>query len=262
MKFVNLKLVMALVVATGIQSCSEDDDTSSTNTGNTSNNTITTPTAALDEFDTGNVSYSFSGNQLVIQANGLPNHTSNYWSSSATLYDANDPCMTSAMPTPHEIESTAMDYTLTVNATPVIASNTTSTGLGAIGIAVSGAPIYNENEGNNQALDATMATTLDCAGAHGGPTGYHYHTESRAAGYISFDDEKLVGIMMDGFLLYGRKCSSAGGYPSDLDASGGHSSSTQHSSESYYHYHILNSPLVSDYYALFAEDLKGEVGSF
>lgn len=261
MKSLNLKLLVALLFLMGSQSCSEDDDDGGTNPGG-STGSVTTPTAALNEFDSDNVSYSFSDGNLIIQANGLPNHTSNYWSTTAALYDANDPCMTSSMPTPHVIEDVAMDYTLTVSATPGLASSSTSTGLGAIGIAISGAPIYNEQEGNNQPLDATMATTLDCAGAHGGPTGYHYHVESRADGYISFDDEKLVGIMMDGFLIYGRKCSSAGGYPSDLDESGGHTSSTQHSSEDFYHYHIINSPLVSDYYAIFGEDLKGTPGSF
>eukprot|EP00657_Telonema_sp_P-1_P007353 TRINITY_DN27169_c0_g1_i1.p1 TRINITY_DN27169_c0_g1~~TRINITY_DN27169_c0_g1_i1.p1 ORF type:complete len:108 (+),score=13.07 TRINITY_DN27169_c0_g1_i1:136-459(+) len=79
---------------------------------------------------------------------------------------------------------------------------------------------------------STQSTGLDYAGAHNGPGGYHYHLESADVPEnttLSFDDEKLVGIMADGFLLYGRKCNSNGNHPSNLDASGGHTSSTQHS---------------------------------
>ena len=41
--------------------------------------------------------------------------------------------------------------------------------------------------------------------------------------------------------MYGRKCNSTGAYPTDLDASGGHTTTTQYTaSEEEYHYHIIN----------------------
>ncbi|MGB5320425.1 MAG: YHYH protein, partial [Eudoraea sp.] len=67
---------------------------------------------------------------------------------------------------------------------------------------------------------------------------YNYHLEPVA---FSDDDENLVGILLDGVFLYGRKCNSSGGYPSDLDTSGGHTTITQYTDgEEEYHYHIIN----------------------
>ena len=54
---------------------------------------------------------------------------------------------------PGNIDDFNGSYTLTVPASPTKASNSSSTGLGAIGIAVSGAMIYNDEEGPNVPLD-------------------------------------------------------------------------------------------------------------
>ncbi|MEM7369004.1 MAG: YHYH protein [Bacteroidota bacterium] len=220
-----------------------------------------TPTAAFDEFDTQNVTISFNGNSVTLETNGIPNHPSYYFATTNSLYNGDDECMTSSMPTPHTIDDETVGFSITVDTNPSFASSSTETGLGAIGICTSGAPIYNEQEGNNRSLDEMLANTLDCGGGHGGPTGYHYHAEARSSDLgLSFDDESLVGIMIDGFLLYGRKCSASGSYPSDLDASGGHTSETHHSNgESFYHYHIINDFLVADYIALFSVDLQGNI---
>jgi hypothetical protein len=135
---------------------------------------------------------------------------------------------------------------------PELASNTTATRLGAIGIAVSGAAIYNDQEGNGPLEQA--AGSLDYTGGHIGPSVYHYHLEPIA---FSNDDENLVGIMADGFFIYGRKCHSVDGYPSDLDESGGHTATTQHTDESEYHYHIINELYLNEHYIIFAGDYQG-----
>ncbi|MEP0302812.1 MAG: YHYH protein, partial [Maribacter dokdonensis] len=104
------------------------------------------------------------------------------------------------------------------------------------GIAVSGSSIFNDQEGGG-ALDQAAAS-LDWTGAHIGPGVYHYHLEPKA---FTNDDDNLVGILLDGVFLYGRKCSATGDYPTDLDASGGHTSTTQYTDgEEEYHYHIIN----------------------
>ena len=78
---------------------------------------------------------------------------------------------------------------------------------------------------------------------------------------VSFDDEKLVGIMADGFLIYGRR-EMDGAYPTDLDASGGHLGATTHSDGSeIYHYHIINEFYLGSIIALFAGDLQGTPNS-
>lgn len=96
--------------------------------------------------------------------------------------------------------------------------------------------------------------SLDKSGAHTGPQSYHYHLEPK---HWSDNDDKLIGIIADGFFLYGRKCNSIGDYPTDLDASGGHTSTTQHATEAEYHYHIQNELYLGSYYILFPGDYQG-----
>ena len=229
----------------------DDDDSIASSTGST-------PVAAFDEFNEDAVKVSFDGDEITIESNGLPNHTSPYWSESNSLYIAPSVANESEM-SPGTISSRS--YTLTVQATPAKASSPSATGLGAIGIAVTGAPIFNDEEGPNIALSANVASGFDYAGAHMGPTGYHYHLEASNVTEntsLSYDDEKLVGILQDGFLLYGRKCDSTDDHPSNLDASGGHVAATQHSDgEEFYHYHIINETYIGSYILLFGVDLQG-----
>ena len=217
-----------------------------------------TPLSAFDDFNPDAVDISFDGDQVTIVSNALPNHTSPYWDQANALYI--DPVVADPdQMSPGKISEGS--YTLTVSTFPEIASTTSATGLGAIGIAVTGVPIFNDEEGPNISLSENVASGFDYGGAHMGPTGYHYHLEAQDVAentVLSHDDEKLVGILQDGFLIYGRKCSSTGDHPTDLDASGGHSSSTQHSDEEeFYHYHIINEFYVGSYILLFGGDLQG-----
>jgi hypothetical protein len=230
----------------------DDDDSGSTSTAGS------TPVSAFDEFNSAAVTISFDGDEITIESNGLPFHTSPYWNTGNPLYI--DPVIADEnQMSPGTINEGS--YTVTVPASPEIASNSSATGLGAIGISVSGAPIFNDEEGPNISLSENVASGFDYAGGHMGPTGYHYHLESSDVAentLMSFDDERLTGILQDGFLLYGRKCSSTGEYPTELDESGGHTSETQHSNgEEFYHYHIINEFYVGSYILLFGVDLKG-----
>lgn len=236
-------------------SCKKDEEETITSTVDTNSGTITTPISAFDEFNPDAVSFSFEGNNVTIESNGVPNHTSPYWQNTHPLY----------------IEQTFGDhttpgfigersFTVTLSLDPQLASQSSATGLGAIGIAVTGAPIFNDQEGPNVPFDIPTATGLDYAGGHNGPSGYHYHLEAADVPEntsLSFDDEQLVGIMADGFLLYGRR-DFDGSYPTDLDASGGHFGVTPHSDgQEIYHYHIINEYYIESYILLFGADLQG-----
>jgi len=237
----------------GFVSNDSDDDDS----GDVSN-IGSTPISAFDDFNSDAVTISFNSDEVTIESNGLIDHSSPYWDVDNALY-INPVVAESNQMSPGVIRERA--YSLTVPLSPQIAANTSSTGLGAIGIAVTGAPIFNEQEGPNISLSDQVASGFDYAGGHMGPQGYHYHLESQDVEEntnLSHDDDKLVGILSDGFLLYGRKCNSTGDYPSDLDNSGGHNSSTQHSSdETFYHYHIINEIYLNKYILLFGVDYKG-----
>ncbi len=117
--------------------------------------TITTLHEAFAEFDIDNISIALDGNQVIIETNGLPNHTSPYWSNS------NERCLQTPMGTEHcsnedvtkdhplfvapivtsydqmapgNIDNFNGSFTLIVDANPSLASSSTATGLGPTGI--------------------------------------------------------------------------------------------------------------------------------
>lgn len=185
------------------------------------------------------VVYNASAGTVTLEAAGRPDHKSPYWNPAGTsgLYVAAGPETTVAQMSPGYIDQYTNKYFLTVSTHPQKASKTTATGLGAIGIAITGSPIFNGQEGPNVNLDSGVISGFDNYGAHTGPQVYHYHLEPTP---ISNDDNKLIAILRDGFFLYGRKCASTGDHPTDLDASGGHTSITQYATTPVYHYHIKN----------------------
>lgn len=237
-------------------SCGNDDDSASDSDTDINTTATSTPLSAFDEFNSDAVTVSFDGNEITIESNGLPNHTSPYWADDQPLYIE---AVVAVAFTPGGIGGDR-SYTFTVPSAPELADSSTATGLGAIGISVTGVPIFNDQEGPAEPIEEIIIETFDYAGAHNGPSGYHYHVESFDVPentVLSYDDEKLVGIMSDGFLIYGRR-EADNSYPSDLDESGGHFSTTQHSNEEeFYHYHIINEYYLGNVIALFAGELQG-----
>ncbi len=257
MKYLKIPVFLLFTSLVLNVSCSSDsENTDATDDTDEVSDAPSTPVSALDEFNSDAVSISFDGDNITIESNGVPNHTSPYWPETDPLHIE---AVVATRLTPGAIGGDR-SFTLTVPAAPTLAASSTATGLGAIGIAVTGVPIFNDLEGNNRPIEEEIAETFDYAGAHNGPSGYHYHIESSDVPEnttLSYDDEKLIGIMADGFLLYGRR-EMDGSYPTDLDESGGHFGVTQHSNgEEIYHYHIVNEFYFGNVIALFAGDLQG-----
>ncbi len=268
----NPVLLLFTLLFVVIIACSSDNDDNHINVDDTSETDDAdggdvTLSAAFDEFSSDNVTITLSGTDVIIESNGLPDHTSPYWSNTTerTLDGITTPAASENHPlfieptvtsfdlmAPGNIDNFNGSHSLTVPASPTQASNSTATGLGAIGIAVSGAMIYNDEEGPNIPLESAVGS-LDYTGAHTGPQSYHYHLETTA---WSTDDDKLIGIMADGFFLYGRR-DFDGDYPTDLDESGGHFGPTPHNPDGEYHYHIQNELYLNQYYILFPGDFQG-----
>ncbi|MBP0903320.1 YHYH protein [Mariniflexile gromovii] len=214
-------LLLVFIACSSESSATEEDE-----------EVVTELHAAYAAFNTDAVTIYLSGSNVVIETTGLPNHKTVYWGVGNSLYMEEPDVET----TPSIMSSNNNAVTMTVDATPNLSGSTVSTQLNTIGIAVSGASIFNDQEGNGALNQA--AASLDWTGAHIGPGVYHYHLEPKA---FTDDDSNLVGILKDGVFLYGRKCTSTGTYPTDLDASGGHTSTTQYTNgEAEYHYHIIN----------------------
>ncbi|GEQ86761.1 hypothetical protein ULMS_22690 [Patiriisocius marinistellae] len=221
-------LSLILITITVFVSCSSDEST----TQEADDDIVTELHAAFSAFNPEATTIYLDGTNVIIETTGLPNHETVYWGEGHPLYrDEPDVDLT-----PSIMSSNNNATSITVDATPNLTGNTISTNFNTIGIAVSGVSIFNDQEGGGP-LDQAAAS-LDWTGAHIGPGVYHYHLEPKA---FTDDDENLVGILLDGVFLYGRKCNSTGSYPNDLDASGGHTTTTQYTlGEEEYHYHIIN----------------------
>ncbi|MEP0676439.1 MAG: YHYH protein, partial [Nonlabens ulvanivorans] len=156
---------ISIMAIAGVYSCTSSDDDNGSTTDDGSGNNTTELHAAFAEFDSDNVTIMMSGTSSVnIETNGLPNHTSPYWSSTnvRTITGPNgnavvtgpaatdhplyvDPIITSGdQMAPGNIDDFNGSFSLTVPSSPTLASSSSTTGLGAIGIAVSGSVIYND----------------------------------------------------------------------------------------------------------------------
>ncbi len=224
--------VLASIATIAFMACSSDDTTTVEVENEEEEVVITELHPAFAAFNSDAVTIFLDGANVVIETTGLPNHETVYWGEGHPLYrDEPDVQLT-----PSIMSSNNNATTITVDATPNLTGATVSTQLGTIGIAVSGSSIFNDQEGGGP-LDRAAAS-LDWTGAHIGPGVYHYHLEPKA---FTDDDDKLAGILLDGVFLYGRRCNSTGTYPTDLDASGGHTTATQYTNGAEeYHYHIIN----------------------
>lgn len=218
-------LLFGSLISLAYIACSSDDSPTS------EEEPVTELHKAFEDFNTDAVTVYLDGSNVVIETTGLPNHETVYWGEGNALY-REEPGVAL---TPSIMSSNNNATTITVDATPNLTGSTRATNLGTIGIAVSGSSIFNDQEGGGP-LDQAAAS-LDWTGAHIGPGVYHYHLEPKA---FTNDDGNLVGILIDGVFLYGRRDYPSNEYPTDLDESGGHFGPTPHNPDGEYHYHIIN----------------------
>jgi len=213
------------------------DDTSSTNNGTTTSNSDLP--AAFNHFIDA-VSVTLDGNTVVLQSQGVPNHNSPYWGSGNALYEAPHTGMTVI---PNTIGTFSLEFRIPLN--PAVASSVTATDFGPVGIAVNGVSLYNQNAAPGDVL-ANEFPTFDRYNGHPTPTSqYHHHVEPL---HITDNGSQLVGFLLDGFPVYGRK-DQDGSYPTDLDTANGHTGVTADYTNGIYHYHITETdPYISDGY--------------
>jgi hypothetical protein len=160
------------------------------------------------------------------RADGQPDYKSFYFAKTNACYESE---MGSPNPNTIAVQNLVYDFPLT--------PDTTSSKMngGAVALALDGVPIF----GNFAAPGDDIyqeAQSFDKCDGHPQQSGqYHFHTEPSS---LSQDDARFIGVMRDGYPIYGRK-DADGSYPSDLDANGGHTHVTAESpSTAVYHYHV------------------------
>ena len=172
------------------------------------------------------VTLTVSGGEVTAAFDGQPDYKSNYFTNGSPCREA----YAGTMQNPNTIAAKA--YAVPIPLTP----NTTATpeGLGVMGVAVNAIPLFSNAAAPGDDIFLEVKT-FDRCGAHPTQTGqYHYHSEPYA---ISYDDESFIGVLRDGYPVYGRRDPDAS-LPT-LDEYGGHTGVTIDSPTTpVYHYHL------------------------
>ncbi len=172
------------------------------------------------------VELSVDGDVVVAEADGLPDHLSNYFNDGDACHEA----YTSAIQNPNLISTQeyAVRFPRTADSEP-----TNMGGTAVVGLALNGVAIFGNFAAPGDDIFEEARTFDRCAGHPQNRGVYHYHSEPYS---ITQDDASFVGVMRDGSPIYGRR-DQDGSLP-ELDAYGGHTGITPHSDTPVYHYHV------------------------
>lgn len=191
----------------------------------------------LAKFEGTGLSYEVNGNTVTFTTADLPNHTSPYWDTSNPLYEAYNGTNANFRLNPNRISEQNIVFTITLN--PVEAISKQATPLGPIGISRNGVVFFNQYAGPDQPLTNEINSFDQYLGHPTGGNMYHYHIEPA---YLTeqFGEDIFLGLLADGFPVYGPIENGQLITNSDLDVYHGHTSVTPDFPEGIYHYHITN----------------------
>jgi len=211
-----------------------------------------------------NVTITFGEGNFRYQSNSIPNHTLN---AEYIMPDNFTSCVPHPVPDCSHIEPVAqaiqpIKVDLQITTRPQKVTETISSPFGAMGVMISGSPVYNPYEGDATTVAMSGNFTLvnaqgqlvvfmdDCS-AHPAPhprEQYHYHGLSICI-TSQVDQEggpsHIIGYAFDGFPIYGDR--DINGEPIDpqtLDECNGLESPTPEFPQGIYHYVMLSVPTV------------------
>ncbi|MGJ4786505.1 YHYH protein [Leptospira koniambonensis] len=200
------------------------------------------------------VTVTVEGSNYVITTTDRPPHSSSYYTGAGdgAYYDSS---MDSGFHTnPNHI--IAQNITMTIPVTPTVTDcSQSNAGTDSVGITTLGVVIFNNQAAPGDSF-ATEYYTMDPAQGHPQNTGkYHYHTEPYK---ITNNDDSFVGVMLDGFPIYGKK-NQSGSYPT-LDSNTHTTSCTPTEfPDGTYCYHVENNTGLNGY--IIGSYFKGTPGS-
>lgn len=224
--------VLMLLIA-----CSSDNETSTAPTNPVNPSGTYDITNILSKFDNlPGLSYAINGNVVEITTNDLPNHASPYWEQTNPMYEAYNGNNPNWRKNPNLVESQNIVFTIPLK--PVEATNKQATPLGPIGVSVNGVVFYNQYAGpNNQPLTNEINSFDQHLGHPDARGNYHYHIEptflTNTIGKSGF-----LGLLADGFPVYGPEENGGPITNADLDEFHGHVGVTPDFPNGIYHYHI------------------------
>ena len=216
-------------------------DSSDTSTGSSDSSTgISNDISVLVEkfyYDSA-VSVVVNGDNLVIYAKDLPDHKSAYYDLNNDLYEAYDePDNPSFKLNPNDIAE--QNIVMTIPRFPEKANNHESTPMGTMGVAVNSGSIFNQMAAPGDDILEEL-NTFDQYEGHPAPGGvYHYHIEPVWL-TETLGEDAFIGLLLDGFPVYGPVEDGVRLTNDDLDVYHGHSHETTEFPNGIYHYHITD----------------------
>jgi len=243
LKFSFYCILSVFILGCSVTSCSKDKNEAPIDmegmedeeeTGETSYDI--TPILVL--FEGTGLSYEISGDNVIFTTTDLPNHKSPYWDTSHELYEAYNGDNSSFNLNPNRISEQNIVFTIPLS--PAAASTNEETGLGPIGISRNGVVFFNQYAGpNNQPLTNEI-NSFDQYFGHPQNVGtYHYHIEPT---FLTgeYGADAFLGLLSDGFPVYGPMENGVEITNADLDDFHGHTSATTEFPDGIYHYHITD----------------------
>jgi len=191
----------------------------------------------LSKFEGTGLSYEVRDDRVIFTTQDLPNHSSPYWPSNNALHSDYTGSNAQWHQNPNQIAAQNIVFTIPLN--PAKASNHQETPLGPIGISRNGVVFYNQYAGPDEPLTREIDSFDQWLG-HPQMTGqYHYHVEPV---YLTqeFGEDAFLGLLADGFPVYGPMENGKRISNDDLDSFHGHISETADFPEGIYHYHITS----------------------
>lgn len=226
-----MKKIGIVLMALFALACSKKDDTTTT----TTNTTTTTLPDIYKKFNS-SVQVYIEGDEVVIKTTNVPDHKSPYFNSSDSRYEAYNGSNPQFHLNPNRIAEQNIVFRVPLN--PKQATNVTPTPLGPIGISVNGIVFFNQYAGPNNAPLTNEINSFDQYSGHPQNSGvYHYHLEPNyLTGKLS--KEAFLGVLTDGFPVYGPMENGKTITNSDLDDYHGHFGPTAEYPNGIYHYHF------------------------
>jgi len=251
------------------------------------------PSAVTDNFKC-QVAYS-SGTNYIFKSANWPNHKSFYYCGQNSNGDTNceqqNSSLWEALPGGYTAAGSNVfgghNFVYTIPQTPTLKSGTLTSsqgGLASIGITANGLAIFNNAAAPGDVL-ASETTTFDNFGFHPNnqKIGHHHAQVTKLS--TTMADSTLIGIALDGYLIYAEYCdkgttatsddfkptaptgtapTSSTGLTGDsattLDQLHGHTTTTRHLSTATYHYHYAQDPTAT-VKTLMGSYFRGTIGS-
>jgi hypothetical protein len=217
----------------------QESSNNSSSTSNSSSSNSNDISVLADKFyHEGKVSVVVNDDNIVITASDLPDHKSAYYSSGNPLYESYDePNNPSFNLNPNNILE--QNIVMTIPRFPEVSSAHESTPMGPMGVAVNSVAIYNQMAAPGDDILEEL-NTFDQYEGHPAPGGiYHYHIEPVWLTQ-TLGDDAFLGLLLDGFPVYGPVEDGDRLKNEDLDDYHGHIHNKTEFPEGIYHYHVTD----------------------